>query len=346
MKKKVFIKKKFLFYCILIISLFLIIFILAEVSLRILGHKPASPKYRLNIKVEPSGKYFKKDSLLGYTHLPGKFYVTLNNNYTFVTTHKNNTLRITHPIADDSYYIDKAKIWIMGCSFTHGWSINDDETYPWLIQEMYKDNYEIINFGCSGYGTIHSLIQIEEALKIIEKPKIIIYTYSSIHDHRNTFLLKRRKSVTRWNFLGPLSQPYATYNKKEGLQIYKADTIEYKGLPFNNYFALINFIEKVYLYFEDKFANDHDVSKALILKINEICKKNEIMFILAGIDSYNLSETQEMIDFCKSLDIYAVDISVDHNIPGTMNLPHDGHPSPTANKKYAKKLSDYLNSLK
>jgi hypothetical protein len=70
------------------------------------------------------------------------------------------------------------------------------------------------------------------------------------------------------------------------------------------------------------------------------------MFILAGIDSYNLSETQEMIDFCKSLDIYAVDISVDYNIPGTMNLPHDGHPSPTANKKYAKKLSDYLNSLK
>ncbi len=343
MKKKLPLKKKFLFYSIVTIFLFLIIFILAEVGLRIVGHKPASSKYRLNIKVEPSGKYFKKDSILGYTHLPGKYYVTLDDNYTFITTHNKNTLRITHPIADDSNYVDKPKIWIMGGSDTHGWSINDEETYAWFFQEIYKDNYEIINFGCSGYGTIHSLIQIEEALKTIKKPEIIVIAYHSSHDHRNTFLLKRRKSVTRWNFLGPLSQPYATYNEKEGLQIYKADTIEYKGLPFNNYFALINFIEKVYLYFEDIFSNSNDVSKAIIERINDICHKNEIKLIIAGMN--NTVKTQEILKYCNSKNINTIDLSVDFNIPGNMNIPYDFHPSPAANKQYAKKLSDYLNRI-
>lgn len=345
MNKKISLKKKFQYYSIIAIVLIFIFFILAEVGLRLLGYHPDSPKYKLDIKVEPSGTYFKKDSILGYTHLPGKFFVTLNGNYTFVTTHKENSYRITHPIADDSTYLDKPKIWFVGCSFTHGWSINDEETFPWLVQEEFKNNYEVINLGVSGYGTIHSLLQIETNLQTVEKPKAIVLTYSSTHDQRNTFLLKRRKSVTKWNFLGPLSQPYATYNKKEGLVLHKADNIEYRGLPFNNYSSFINFIEKVYLYFEDRFANDHEVSKALILKINEICKKNGIMFILAGIDSYNLSETQEMIDFCKSQDIHAVDISVDFKLPGIMNLPHDGHPSAAANKIYAKKISDYLKSL-
>ncbi len=343
MKKKVHLKKKFLFYCIITIFIFLIIFVLAEVGLRIVGQKPANSKYRLNIKVEPSGKYFKKDSILGYTHLPGKFHVTLNDNYTFVTTHNKNTLRITHPIADDSNYVDKPKIWIMGGSDTHGWSINDEETYAWQVQENFKDSYEVLNFGVSGYGTIHSLLQIKEGFQSFKKPKVIVIAYGSVHDHRNTFLLKRRKAVTSWNFLGPLLQPYATYNEKEGLQIHKVDTIVYKGLPFNNYLSVINFIEKVYLYFDDKFSNSHDVSKAIIERINDICHKNDIKLIIAGMD--NAVKTQEMLKYCNSKNINTIDISVDFSIPGNTNLPHEGHPSAAANKQYAKKLSDYLNRI-
>ena len=174
MKKKAPVKNKFLFYSIITIFLLLIIFILAEAGLRIVGQKPANSKYRPSINVEPSGKYFVKDSIFGYTHLPGKFYVTLNDNYTFVTTHKKSTLRITHPIADDSNYVDKPTIWIMGGSDTHGWSINDEETYAWQVQKDLKDSYEVLNFGVSGYGTIHSLLQIKEGFQSLKKPKIIV----------------------------------------------------------------------------------------------------------------------------------------------------------------------------
>jgi len=342
MKKK-HIKKKFIFYSIIIVFLPIVVIIIAEVSLRLLGHHPASPKYRPNITVEPGGRYFKKDSLLGYTHLPGKLFVTLNDNYTFITTHKSNTLRITHPIAEDSNYVNKPKLWIMGGSDTHGWSINDEETYAWLIQEMYKDKFEIRNFGCSGYSTIHSLLKIMEELKNSKKPEIIVVAYSSVHDRRNAFLLRRRKAVTSWNFLGSLSQPYASYNEKEGLQIHKADTVKYKGLPFNEYSSLLNFIEKVYLYFDEKFSNSNEVTKAIFEKINNICQKNDIKLIIAGME--NRDKTVEMLKYFNSKNFNTVDLSVDYNISENLNLPHDFHPSPVAHKKFAKKLGDFINEI-
>ena len=340
MKNKISIKKRFLYYSIITIVLFLIFSVVAEFGLRILGHHPASPKYKMNIKVEPAGKYFMKDSVLGYTHLPGKFYVTQNDNYTFVTTHDKNTLRITHPL-NDTNYVDKPKIWIMGGSDTHGWSINDEETYAWVIQEMYNANYEILNFGCSGYGTIHSLLQIEDGLKYYKKPEIIVIAYHSSHDLRNTFLLRRRKAITKWNFLGPLSQPYATFSKKEGLKIFKADTIEYKGLPLNNHSALINFLEKVYIYFEDRFSNSQDVTRAIMERISSVCQKNKIKLVIAGMD--DSENTKELLKYCNSKNLNTVDLSVDFiNVPENLNLPHDYHPSPYANKQYAQKLRDYL----
>ncbi len=54
--------------------------------------------------------------------------------------------------------------------------------------------YEIVNFGVSGYGTIHSLIQFQEALKTRTTPKIAIIAYAWFHDARNTFLRKRKKN--------------------------------------------------------------------------------------------------------------------------------------------------------
>lgn len=84
---------------------------------------------------------------------------------------------------------------------------------------------------------------------------------------KKRFLLKRRKTINSSNFLGPLSQPYETYSKKEELLLHKTDNFDYKGLPFNKHSSLVNFMEKVYLYFEDKFSNSHDVTNAIIIEI-------------------------------------------------------------------------------
>lgn len=332
--------KKTKFYLIIALILFVAVFIIAEVTLRFLGFSGTDSKPKLNIVVEPGNKYFKKDSILGYTHLPGVFYVTLNGNYTFVTSHDDNTFRITHPIADDSLFIDLPKIWMMGGSILHGWSINDQETFPWLVQKHFYNNYEIINFGVSGYGTIHSLLQILNALKTQKKPEKIMIFYASFHDMRNAFSERRKKAVTSMNFLGPLTQPYASLNDNNELRIYNVDTMVYEEFFLADKLATINFMENVYLYFDGKFSNDSEITEAILLKINEICIKNNIELIVAGI--FPDQETLDMLEFCYSNNINILNVSVPESIE-YVNLPHDRHPNPLANKIYSEKIINYIN---
>ena len=74
--------------------------------------------------------------------------------------------------------------------------------------------------------------------------------------------------------------------------------------------------------------------------MNEVCKQNNIIFVLAGI--HTTTDTYEMLDFCKKNEILNVDISVDTNLKEYNNLPHDAHPSAKANEVYAEKLYSYL----
>ena len=222
----------------------------SEVVVRLNGFTP----YRVStaaIEVNPGGKWFMKHPTLGYSLIPGKFIITLGSRYSFNVTHLPNTLRITHPI-DGYLNKDKQKeeIWIFGCSFTHGWGLNDEETYPWLLQERFPE-YEIVNFGVGGYGTIHSLTQFREALEI-KTPKLAVLAYASFHDKRNTFIRNRKKQVQLTKQLGPIFQPYALLDSQGRLQ-YSFSDVEYREVPLMRHSALVHFIENLYNVYEERW---------------------------------------------------------------------------------------------
>jgi hypothetical protein len=339
-KSAVSLKKKIIFILFNLCLMFVILFMAGEVYVRFKGHKPLK-KYRPDILVEPGGKYFQKDEDLGYTHLPGTFKITLKKTYSFVTTHRQDTLRITHPVEQDPLYAPKEKIWILGCSITHGWSVNDNETYPWLLQEKLPQ-YEVINFGVSGYGTIHSLIQLQRALKTMPKPKLVILTYASFHDTRNTFSRLRRRIVSEWNFLGPLTQPYASLDPQGKLVIHHADRVVYSPWPLARISALVNYLEEKYIAYESVRVPHHAVSRALVKRINDICREHGITLIVAGIKENNRKSMKDMLTFCGKLKIPHVDIAVDLDQKKYNNLPIDGHPNALAHRIYAEKLFSFL----
>ena len=307
----------------------------AEIVLRVAGYKPWQIK-NINFAVEPKGNFFTKDSELGYKHLPGKFKVTLNGNYSFNATHLNNSLRITHPLNTYNQSSKKPEIWIFGCSFTYGWSLNDSETYPWLLQEKLP-KYEIVNFGVNGYGTVHSLIQFKQALKQPNKPKIAVIAYAAFHDARNTLLRGRRKDVTDWNKLGILLQPDARLNGENNFT-YKMAKLEYREFPLMRVSALSHFLEVNYNKFEYKLYRSHEVSKAIIEDFNRVAEAKGVKLVVVGIDSGSAKMLQEL----SQEGIATADISVDLKIPANNNLPHDGHPSAAANRQYAEKLEGFL----
>jgi hypothetical protein len=310
----------------------------AEIILRVAGYKPWQIE-NLNVTVEPKGNFFTKDAELGYKHLPGKFKLTLNGNYSFNATHLNNSLRITHPLNTYNLQSNKPEIWIFGCSFTYGWSLNNNETYPWLLQAKFP-NYEIVNFGVNGYGTLHSLIQFKQALQQGKKPKIAVIAYAGFHDRRNALLRARSKQMVAWNKLGILFQPDARLTDNGGFS-YSMAKLEYREFPLMRVSALSHFLEINYNQLEEQMHKSREVSLAIIREFYSLAEANNVKLVVAGINA----GSAKMLEELSKEGIATIDISVDLKIPANNNLPHDLHPSAIANRQYAAKLGSFLQGL-
>lgn len=78
---------------------------------------------------------------------------------------------------------NKPRLLILGDSFTFGDGVNNNETYPYYLQQKLPDA-EVINFGVHGYGHDQMLIYLkEEGVKY--RPDIVILGYMSTDSERN-----------------------------------------------------------------------------------------------------------------------------------------------------------------
>jgi hypothetical protein len=323
----------------LLAGVLLVVLVIGELSARALGHEPWANE-DLGIIVEPGGRFFETHPTLGYRHLPGRFVVRLRTGYSFVATHGPDTLRATHGPRQDRAFPPAPQVWIFGCSMTYGWSVNDWETYPWLLQQRLP-NTEVVNFGVNGYGTLHSLIQFREALERGARPKLAVLAYAQIHDERNTFSRTRRKTIAPWNRLGPLLQPYARLDRERGLEVSMAE-VEYEAFPLMNQSALSHAAEGIYNRLERRALQSRAVTLALLDEFASLSRKHGIPVVLAGIRSPQLAE---VFDWARSQGVSTADISVNDKEPRYVNLPHDNHPSASAHAEYASRLHAAITRL-
>ncbi len=308
----------------------------AEIFLRVKGFKPARQSGK-RVVVEPGGRLAVIHPVLGYSMLPGQFKAILPSGYSFVMTHLPNTLRITHPLGTYPPAVSKKEIWIFGCSFTYGWSLNDQDTYCWKLQEKLPD-YEVVNSGVIGYGTLQSMIQCREALKAAKvKPAVVVYAYASFHDVRNTFLRRRRQAVGKNNELGPFRQPFARMSKQGDL-IYSMTDVVYRDVPLARYLALMQLINERYNDLEERCIPSHEISKRIVLDFASMVKREGIEFVVAGIDT----DSAGMLAWLTRQGIKTVDIAVDLSKQENRNWPYDSHPNARANAQYARQLGDFL----
>ncbi len=333
-------RKKLLFVALIWSAVFLAFLALSEMVLRWKVGPWRIGLPAAQIRLEHATNYYRKDAALGYFPEPGTFKITIPGPYSFRITHGQNGLRLTHPL-DTPIGSAKKEIWIFGCSYTEGWTLNDEETYSWVLQSQIK-NYEVMNFGISGYGTLQSLIQLREAIKSGKKPAVVVLSYASFHDRRNTLArswMKTRVTNGPSQHLKDVQLPYMKWSEGQKPELLY-QPIEYHAVPFSRYSAVANTLDETYNRIADWTYHSHEVSKTIIEDFAELCKANQIEFIVAGITSD--AATADMLDYCKSRGMTALDISVDLNIKENTNLPFDNHPSALANQQYAKGLRPVL----
>ena len=335
--------KSRLFTFLLISLLTLVLLVGAELILRLAGRSTWNPTY-VPLAIEPGGRLYVDHPALGYTHVPGRFQVELQDGYSFRVSHAADTLRVTAR-ADSVSPAPAARkeIWIFGCSFTHGWSLNDWETYPWLLQEELQ-NYKVRNFGVGGYGTVQSLIQFREALETNKsgKPEIAILAYASFHDQRNVLTRNWRKSLAPFNEMGLLFYPHVRI-ERQGELSYRMSMVEYRELPLMRRSALSHSIEQSFNSLEEQSLDGHAATLQLVGEFSNLAARAGVTLVIAAIRDG--AATTDLLRWARGKEIPAVDISVDLRRDEYRNLPHDRHPSPLANKIFAQKLGRYLSTV-
>lgn len=313
----------------------------SEILVRLTGYW-SWPKTEVGYTVEPGGRMFQLDSVTGYAHRAGRYRVTLRDGYAFTVTHAANTLRITHP--PDSAPAGagrKDEIWVFGCSFTHGWAVNDSDTYAWRLQAALPA-YEVVNYGVSGFGEVHMLRRFQAELARGVTPRAVVLAYGSFHDPRNTGGRAQRKIAVRFSRLPDMHLPRARLDDSGRLTV-SMPPLEYGAVPLARWSALANFIDDRYNVWELRRLQPAAVTRALIEEFARTARGHGIPLLVAGLDSSQV--TARLLAALQEQGIAVADIAPPRGRREYTNLPHDRHPSPLAHRLYAELLERALRPL-
>lgn len=337
-KQKFSISKKTLsFYLLSFLIFVLISTAFCELVLRISGYHPnTNTEKKISVS---GGSLFIKDSVLGYTTFPGSFEITLPSGYVFTITNDSSGNRITYPDAKTNSN-DGVSIGLFGCSYTHGWSLNDSQTFAWKLQSK-MPQFDITNYAKSGYSNVQTYMQLLQLYKENRMPSIVIVIYASFHNERNTSSARWRKNLVTFNKLGPLHHPVA-YLRKDSLKI-KQQKLIYKPILLSRILVTANLLDDVMNQLTENKEHQDDVTKRLFIEMNQLINSAGSTLLVAGITKDKT--TKSMLQFLETKGINTADISIDLSLPGYTNEPYDSHPSSKANNRYAKKLVDFILSL-
>ncbi|GHC00845.1 hypothetical protein GCM10010080_12740 [Thermomonas carbonis] len=77
------------------------------------------------------------------------------------------------------------EIWFLGCSFTFGVGVDDQQAYPALLAQKAWPTAQVRNFSVSGWGTTQAYLVLKNLLTEKTKPRAILYGWINHHRQRN-----------------------------------------------------------------------------------------------------------------------------------------------------------------
>jgi hypothetical protein len=167
--------------------------------------------------------------------------------------------------------LGRADVWLVGDSFTMGWAVADHETFAWRLQER-RPNLHVLNFGVGGYGTLQSLLVLEELFASDRpRPQWVIYGFID-HAWRNVAapfwlwaLSFNRHSV---------ATPFATLTLDEGLQRHAPEA--YPSLPLHEDLASVALVENALMRWRaaGREQMGGPVTKLLLSEMAALCRAN------------------------------------------------------------------------
>ncbi len=316
-----------------------------EISLRILNAQPyVQQDYHISSTPEEP---FVADDSLGIILKTGKYDITLNHELTFTSTHQENQTR--RVVFKDELQIDQEKIAVLGCSFTYGYGVNDEEHFTSLLQRRHP-NFDFINYGVIGYGTTHGYLQLKKWDKNNEVPKTIILNFATDHFNRNVLSSSYRRalsigfnrSLRNANELMDEARYPVTLNSKLEISYVKWNEM-YEDWLGRSVFSSINFIQTKSDEINDLANKPVEVTYSLMKEMKAICDKNGAKFIVSLLDENEQSKTLK--ERLTNSGITTVDVDFDFQNEKIINYPYDNHPNALGHELIAKKIDEQLKPI-
>jgi|GEM_PF-1756965 len=311
-----------------------------EFSFRILGYE-SFENIDYSVTAQPNNAFIG-DTERGIQLNPGTFQVTINKGLTFSTHHLENNSRFVSECPDAT----KTNILFLGCSFTYGFGVNDDQHFTSLLQKKHPA-LSFQNAGVIGYGSVQSLLQLKEGVKT-QQWKAVILNFSSLHFMRNTLSRQYRSNLkigygrSSNNVDSKMNQSRFPYLAacEESIQYASWEEI-YENWVGREWLASINWMQTSYDHAKDDLPAQIEVTVCIIQEMAAICKENDIPFGVACLD--RTSETGLLKT--KISPIKWVDVGFNFSDQRFINHPYDSHPNPAGHRQIADKIEPFLTEL-
>lgn len=327
--------------------LLVLFFPLLELAFRIVGYRPYE---QLPFSIESIPEFcIVPDDRLGFALQPGTFEVNINEGLNFSVTHTADSVRSS---SNERTNPDLPQIFLMGCSYTYGWGINDAETFAHLLQNQFPQ-YQLHNFAVPGFGTVQSYLQLLREVERGHVPALVIINYADFHDDRNALSSLYRKHLymgferSNTSVLAHFAESRIPYLAKQGSTFSIAwDSWRniYSNWRGREIFSMVNFLQDGRDRITSQYMDTRTYSLHAFQMIRELCTRHDIRLLVSGLTQTDA--TKNSLAHLARLQIEVLDISVDLSLAAFNNAPFDSHPNAAAHNVFAEKLRIWIEEEK
>jgi hypothetical protein len=233
----------------------------------------------------------------------------------------------------------------VGCSFTQGWAISDDETFAWKLQHGHPE-VEFRNFGTAGYGTYQSLLVLERIFQgpVVDRPSMVIYGMISHHESRNVASNEWSWFLHVFNSMD-IDPPFCTLDAS-GTLLRHPPKCPWFHIPLKRSLRTARVVENAINRWRLRpsllsAAYRRGVTEKLLLEMNDLCRSYATDFVVAVLDMDDATRTHYST-FCRTNHIDFVNCI--HPITPEWKVVGDGHPNGAMNTLWADDVNQALGS--
>lgn len=309
----------------------------AELALRLAGYRPWA--YVQTDRNEPTMN--EHDPVLGWRAKKG-FHLMPPYDPSGVETHYSfleGGLRKTSTGQTDVMDA-RPKIIVVGCSFTQGWAISDEETYAWKLQERFPA-YEVLNYGTAAYSTYQSLLKLEQVLPATRGPKVVLYGFADKHEVRNVAAAAWVRKLSMYSKRAHVLVPYVSLGSEGHLVRHPPEA--YPSFPLREYSSLVASAESAYaeLRARGRTADMRVTTQRLLLQMRDLARRYGAEFVPVFL-VINEETRDHYRKFLAQNQITAIDCA--RPLTEEMTVKGEGHPNGAMNSAWAACIADSLHA--